>query len=55
MGLPCTLRMPTSTVDGSRPAFTMNPLAEMSASYRATLRAELEALLYPPQRTEPGR
>jgi serine/threonine-protein kinase len=43
------------TAGGSRPAFIMNLLAEVSVPHRAALRAELEALLYPPQRTESGR
>ena len=39
----------------SRPVFMMNLLAETPADHRAALRAELQALLYPPQRTETGR
>ena len=39
----------------SRPVFIMSLLAETPAEHRAALRAELEALLYPAQRTETGR
>ena len=40
---------------GSRPAFVMNLLAEVPGPHRDTFRAELEALLDPPQRTGFGR
>jgi hypothetical protein len=41
--------------DGSRPAFVANLLAELPAPQRATVRAELEALVAPPQPTGFGR
>jgi len=40
---------------GSRPAFIANLLADLPAPHRDTLRAELEALLGPPQPTAFGR
>jgi eukaryotic-like serine/threonine-protein kinase len=43
------------TAGGSRPAFIMNLLAETPAAERTALCAELEALLYPPQRAGSGR
>ena len=40
---------------GSRPVFVMNLLAEVPGPHRDTFRAELEAVLDPPQRTGFGR
>ncbi len=40
---------------GSRPAFIESLLAGLPEAHRAAARAELEALLQPPQRTETGR
>ena len=43
------------TAGGSRPAFVLSLLAELPAPRQAAFRAELEALLTAPQRSELGR
>jgi serine/threonine-protein kinase len=49
------IRRATAAAGGSRPAFVMHLLAELPEPRRAAFRAELEALLSAPQRTDVGR
>ena len=49
------VRRAADTAGGSRPAFVMHVLAELPEPRRAAFRAELEALLSAPQRTDVGR
>jgi len=49
------VRRAADAAGGSRPAFIASLLDGLPEAHRAAARAELEALLPPPQRTETGR